>query len=77
MTAFMLQQAAELITRGLITALSANCVKTHYFNELKKPLKQYLPALDYIISKSEAEEERRRTFYRKPVLNLDIHFSSP
>ncbi|MEP6683650.1 MAG: HEPN domain-containing protein [Parafilimonas sp.] len=68
MVAFMLQQAAELIIRGLITALSGNCPKTHYFNELKKPLKRCLPALDYIISKNETEEQRLLHILEKAYL---------
>ncbi len=68
MTAFMLQQAAELIIRGLITALSGSCAKTHYFNELKKPLKRYLPGLNYIISGNEIEEERLLHILEKAYL---------
>ena len=68
MTAFMLQQAAELVLRGLITALSGTCAKTHYFNELKKPLKRYLPALGYIISTDATEEERLLHILEKAYL---------
>ena len=68
LSAFMLQQAAELIIRGLIKALSGNCPKTHCFNELKKPLKRYLPALTYIISNNDAEEERLLHILEKAYL---------
>ncbi len=69
LTAFMLQQAAELLIRGVITALSGNCPKTHSFNELIKPLRRYLPQLDYIISANATDEERLLNILEKAYLD--------
>lgn len=58
MAAFMLDQAIEITLYGLITALMGRCPKTHYFRELKKPLKRCAPELTYIVSPSKEEESR-------------------
>lgn len=69
MTAFMLQQAVELTARGLITALLGCCPKTHSFKDLKKPLKRCLPALQYLLSENEEEENRLLHILEKAYLD--------
>jgi HEPN domain-containing protein len=67
-TAFMLHQSVELALRGLITALLGNCAKTHCLRELKRPLKRCAPGLKYLLSASEAEENRLLHLLEKAYL---------
>lgn len=68
MAAFMLQQAFEIMLRGLITALLGSCAKTHCFAELKKPLKRCVPEIEYLVSADAAEETRLLTLLEKAYL---------
>lgn len=65
---FMLQQAAEMILRGMILCLSGYERKTHELRSLKKHLRRSAPQLLNVLPDDTAEEQRLLTLLEDAYL---------
>ncbi|MDB5222819.1 MAG: hypothetical protein JWN83_1486 [Chitinophagaceae bacterium] len=69
LTAFMLQQAAELAFRTVILSLTGQDIRTHSITVLKKHCKRCAPGLNEIFPANTTEEERLISLLDKAYLN--------